>query len=124
MGKLKVFVTGVLFLASCVALLGTQGAVAGIQKSYAGAFPGPLGGQPPALSVSALSLMPNIPAICFTALAASIFLAGVAVWRARSREAKIYWVTVLGSINFYICVLLSGIVLVGFFLLPRVAHGI
>ena len=124
MGKLKVLVTGVLFFASCVALLGTQGAVAAIQSSYTSAFPSSFGSHLPAFTVSAMSLMPNIPAIYFTTVAVSILLAGLALWRARTREVKLYWVTVLDSINFYICVFLSGIVLVGFFLLPRVAHGI
>jgi hypothetical protein len=124
MGKLKVFVTGILFLASCVALLGTQGAIAAIQNSYTSTFPSSFGSHLPAFTARTLSLMPNIPTICFTAVVVSILLAGLVLWRARSREAKIYWVTVLGSVNFYVCVFLSGVVLVGFFLLPRVAHGI
>lgn len=124
MAKLKELLTGILFLASCGFLLGAQGAVAAILRTYTSAFPASFGGRIPAFSVSTLSLMPSIPVICYITVLVSVALAGVALWRAPSRESKLYWVTALSSVNFYICAFLLSTVVVGFFLLPRAAHGI
>ncbi len=48
----------------------------------------------------------------------------MAVRRSEDRQAKLYWLGILANINFYTVVFLFGSVLIGFFLLPKVANGV
>jgi hypothetical protein len=123
MGKFKVAVTALLYIGSCIALATTHGAVSALLKSYTAGYPSSFGTHVPAFTSTALSLMPNIAIACFGTLVVSAALAALLIWRSKSRESKLYWVTVLGSINYYVSMALLSTVLIGFFLLPKLGNG-
>lgn len=123
MGKLKVAVTALIFISSCIALAATQSVVSMLFKTYTASFPESFGARAPAFTSTALSLMPNSALICLGTLAASILLAALAISRANSQESKLYWVTVVGSLNYHVSVFLLSVALIGFFLLPKLANG-
>jgi hypothetical protein len=123
MGKFKVAVTALLYFGSCIALAATHGAVSAILKSYTAGYPGSLGTHVPAFTSTALSLMPYTAIVCFGTLVVSAALAALVIWRSKSIESKLYWVTVLACISYYISTFLLSTVLIGFFLLPKLANG-
>jgi len=123
MGKIKVVVTALLFAGSCVALATTHGVLTGLLEGYGAAIHQAVDTRASLFTLKALSIVQNSAAICFGSLVASAALAAMAIWRSASREAKLYWVTVLSSANYYISGFLLSTTLVGFFLLPKVANG-
>ena len=123
MGKFKVVLTAILFIASCILLLGANGIASAVLGSYTPAYPSSLGAHTPAFSLTALTLMQNSAALCFGTLALSSVLALVAIRRSTSLEAKSYWVIVLAIVNYHVSAFLLGAMAVGFFLLPKLANG-
>ena len=123
MGKLKAAVTALLYFGSCIALFATHAAVSALLTSYTDSYPASLGAQTPAFTSLALSLMVSTAPVCFGAVAVSALLAAMAIRGPNPRESKLYWVTVLGSVNYYLCTFLLSTVLIGFFLLPKLANG-
>ncbi len=124
MGKIKVAVSALLFVGSCGSLLATHGVISALLQSYASAPGVTPTGHVPAFTSLALSLMPQSALLCFGALLLSLALLGLTVLRAQTRESKLYWATVLSSINYYFSGFLLGVVLVGYFMLPKLANGI
>lgn len=66
----------------------------------------------------------ELRSVVFRRAAAIGALALSALFRAKSRESKLYWVSSLAIVNYYAGVLLLGTVAVGFFLLPKLASGL
>jgi hypothetical protein len=124
MPKFKVALSFLLYITSCVSLLLTPAYVSMALTVYSAEFVASHGPRIPAFSAAALSVMPNAWSICLAVLGASVLLAVLAFWRSDSRDVKLYWLGVLANVNLYVAFLLFGIVLVGFFLLPRVVNGI
>ena len=123
MGKLKAIITALIYFGSCAALVSTHAVVSVLQTSHTKEFLEALGGQTRAFTSIALSIIPNTALICFGTLVISALLATVAIRRSNSQESKLYWLTVLGSFNYYVSAFVFGAVLIGFFVLPKLANG-
>jgi hypothetical protein len=123
MGKIKVAVTTVLFVASCALLLAANGIASAVLSNYTPAYPASFGQNIPRFSAVTVSLMQNSAALCFGVPVFSAALAFLAISRAKSSEARLYWVTVLAVVNYHVGAFLLGAVAVGFFLLPKLANG-
>lgn len=123
MSKFKVAVAALLFFGSLVALMTSHFAVSALLQSYTAAYPASFGTNVPAFTSTALSLMQTSAIVCFGTLVASVALAATTIWRSRSGESKLYWLTVLGSVNYYVSVFMLSTVATGFFLLPRLANA-
>jgi hypothetical protein len=121
--KFKAIITALLFVASCVALVAADSAVSAILVGYSASFPTTLGTHVPAFTSTSLAVMSNSASICFGTLVASLVLAFWAMRRVQSRESKLYWITSLSSINFYLSTFVLSTTLIGFFLLPKLANG-
>ncbi len=68
--------------------------------------------------------MPQSALLCSGALLVSLALLALTVLRAKTRESKLYWATALSSINYYFSGFLLSIVIIGYFLLPKLANDI
>ena len=123
MGKFKVAVTTILFVASCASLLVANGIASAVLDNYTSAYPASFGQNIPAFAASAVSLMQNSALLCLSVLVASVTLAFVAIRRAKSPASRLYWITVLATANYHVAAFLLGAVAVGFFLLPKLANG-
>ena len=124
MHKIKVALSFLLYTTSCIGLLIAPMYISMALSAYSAEFVGSHGPRVPAFSDTALSLMPHASAICFSVLGMSVLSAVVVYRKAGSPESRLYWLGVLSNINFYAAFFLFGMVLVGFFLLPKVANGI
>lgn len=120
----KVVLSAFFYLASCAALFAAHVIASGVLASYTSAYPASLGSHAPAFSVTAISLMHNSAMLCFGVLLGSAALALLFLFRAKSREAKLYWVSSLAVVNYHVGVCLLGAVAVGFFLLPKLANSV
>lgn len=123
MPKIKFAFGLLLYMTSCAGLLVAPGYVSRLFTVYSADFIAAHGPHVPAFSRTTLSVMSHVTAICFSVFGASLWLAFLAVRRVRERDARLYWISVLSSINFYTVSFLFGIVLIGFFLLPKLANG-
>jgi hypothetical protein len=124
MRSFKVALSFLLYIASCLGLLISPMYISMALAAYSADFVASHGPRVPAFSASALSLMRHAGPICFSVLVVSLLLAVMAVRRSEDRQAKLYWLGILANINFYTVVFLFGSVLIGFFLLPKVANGV
>ena len=124
MPKIKVAIGLLLYLTSCMALLIAPIYIALPLTVYSTAFPASHGPNVPAFSNLALSVMPHAAPICFSVLVASLLLAILTFRQVKERDTRLYWIGVLASVNFYAVLFLFGLVLIGFFLLPKLANGI
>jgi hypothetical protein len=123
MKALKPLVTGLLLVGSWASLGCAYAAISGVLHAYTAAYPAILGSHVPAFTKTTISVMQSAPAICLGGILLSVLLAGLAMGRAKSGESKLYWITVLGSINYYVAAFLTSTVLIGFFMLPKLANG-
>jgi hypothetical protein len=123
MQKFKVALSILLYITSCVSLLIAPQYITLALTTYSADFVASHGTRIPAFSAMTLSVMPHAEVICFVVLIASLLLAAMTFRRPSIREARLYWLGVLANINFYTVLFLFGMVLVGFFLLPKVANG-
>ena len=124
MPKIKVAIGLLLYITSCMGLLIAPAYISLSLTAYSANFPASHGPRVPAFSSIALTVMPHATAICLSVLAASLLLAFLAFRRVKERDTRLYWIGVLASINFYAVLFLFGMVLIGFFLLPKLANGI
>jgi len=124
MPKFKVVIGLLLYITSCMGLLIAPAYVSMSLAAYSAEFIASHGPRIPAFSSTTLSVMPHATAICFSVLAASLLLAFLAFRRVKEKDTRLYWIGVLSNINFYTVLLLFGMVLIGFFLLPKFANGI
>lgn len=121
---IKVVLTTLFYIVSGAVLVAAHTIASGVLASYGSAYPSSFGSHAPAFSATAVSLMHNSAELCFGALLVSAALALLTLLRAKSREAKLYWVSSLAIVNYYVTVLLLGAVAVGFFLLPKLANSV
>lgn len=121
---IKVVLTTLFYIVSCAVLVAAHTIASGVLASYGSAHLSSFGSHVPAFSATAVSLMHNSAVLCFGALLVSAALALLTLLRAKSREAKLYWVSSLAIVNYYVAVLLLGAVAVGFFLLPKLANSV
>ena len=119
----KVALTALIYIASCIALVATHEIVSALLVSYTIDYPASLGALVPGFTSLAISLIPKSALICLGTLVASVTICTFAIWRSNSRETKLYWVSVLSSLNYYVSMFLVSTILVGFFLLPKLANG-
>ncbi|HQX65496.1 MAG: hypothetical protein WAR01_02360 [Dokdonella sp.] len=124
MPKIKVALGLLFYITSCVGLLIAPAYISMPLTAYSADFIASHGPRIPAFSSVALSVMPHAMAICFSVLAASLLLAFLAFRRVKEQDTRLFWIGVLANINFYAVLFLYGIVLIGFFLLPKLANGI
>jgi hypothetical protein len=124
MPKIKVAFGLLLYITSCMGLLIAPMYISLPLTAYSADFVASHGPRIPAFSSLALSVMPHAGAICFSVLAASLLLAFLAFRKVQERDTRLYWIGVLANINFYTVLFLFGMVLIGFFLLPKLANGI
>ena len=123
MRQIKVAIGLLLYITSCMGLLIAPAYISLSLTAYSADFIASHGPRIPAFSSTALSVMPHASAICFYVLASSLLLATLAFRRVKERDARLYWIGVLSNINFYTVLFLFGTVLIGFFLLPKLANG-
>ncbi|NZA27802.1 hypothetical protein H0E84_15595 [Luteimonas sp. SJ-92] len=124
MPKIRVALGLLLYLASCLGLLIAPAYITLPLTAYSADFVASHGPRIPAFSSLALLVMPRAWLICFSVLAASVVLAFLAFRKVEDRDTRLYWIGVLANINFYTVLLMFGMVLIGFFLLPRLANGV
>ncbi|MDH5829018.1 hypothetical protein QFW80_00565 [Luteimonas sp. M1R5S18] len=124
MPKIKVAIGLLLYVTSCMGLLIAPAYISLPLTAYSADFIASHGPRIPAFSRAALSVMPHATAICFSVLGSSLLLAFLAFRRVEERDTRLYWIGVLANINFYAVLFLFGMVLIGFFLLPKLANGI
>ena len=124
MYKIKVILSFLLYTTSCIGLLIAPMYISMALSAYSAEFVTSHGPRVPAFSDTALSLMPHASVIGFSVLGISILAAVLLYRKVDSPDSRLYWLGVLSSINFYTAFFLFGMVLVGFFLLPKVANGI
>jgi hypothetical protein len=92
-------------------------------KSYGPDYPLLIGPNVPAYSRLAMSILSQSTLICFGTLALSIILALIGLRRAKTSADKSYWLLLLSNLNYYVAFLLLNMLLVGFFMLPKLANG-
>ncbi len=123
MPKIKVAIASILYVTSCIGLLISPSYISLLLTTYSAGFIASHGPRVPAFSSTALSVMPHATPICFSILGASLLLAFLTARRVKERDSKLYWIGVLSAVNFYTVLFLFGMVLIGFFLLPKLANG-
>lgn len=123
MTKVRSVFTGLLFLASCAALLGAHQVAQMVLGTYSAGHIETFGPRVPAFSLQIVSYMLNSLLICGGTLALSLVLAALAWSRAATRESRIGWISVLASLNYHVAFFLVGAIAVGFFALPKLANG-
>jgi hypothetical protein len=124
MKKLKAVITALLLVGSWVSLACAYAAVSGVLRSYTATYPTTFGSHVPAFSKSAISVMSGAPVICLSSFLISAVLTMLIMWRSKNDESKLYWITVLGSVNYYLASFLTSTVLIGFFMLPKLANAV
>lgn len=124
MRGIKVAVGLLLYCTSCIALLITPRYISLLLTVYSTDFPASHGPHIPAFSKIALSAMPHATAICLSILAVSLLLGFLAFRRVKEQDTRLYWIGVLTGVNLCAALALFGFVLIGFFLLPKLANGI
>jgi hypothetical protein len=93
-----------------------------VREVLDGLVPAPPGTAIPAFTVSALRTLVHVEAICYGMLAAALLGAVLAMWRARSRDAARYWITLLAALENYLVAYLLLLALLGLVVLPRLAN--
>ena len=121
--KIKVALTALLYIASCIAIVATHEMVSALVVGYTIDYPASFGALVPAFTSLSLSLISKSALICWGTLVASMTLCTFAIWRSNSRDTKLYWVSILSSLNFYVSTFVVSTILIGFFLLPKLANG-
>ncbi|ALN79034.1 hypothetical protein [Lysobacter antibioticus] len=121
---IKAILTTLFYIVSCAVLVAAHTIASGVLASYGSAHLSSFGSHVPAFSVSSMTLMHNSALLCFGVLLVSAALALLVLFRAKSREAKLYWVSSLAVVNYYVTVLLLGAVAAGFFWLPKLANSV
>ena len=124
MPKIKVAIGLLLYMTSCLGLLVAPAYISLPLTAYSADFPASHGPRIPAFSSATLSVMPHATVICLSMLAVSLLLALLVFRRVKVRDTKLYWIGVLANVNFYTVLFLFGMVLIGFFLLPKLANSI
>ena len=123
MARVKAVVTALIYFGSCAALLATHVIGSTLHVIYASDLPVSPEERTFLFTSIALSLIPNTALICFGTIGLSALLAVFATRRLNPQESKLYWVTVLGALNYYISLFVLGTLLIGLFLLPKLANG-
>ena len=121
--RIKLVLGLLLYVASCLGLLAVPQLVRFTLAAYPAEYPLSQGPNLLAFTRLTLAVMPNTPAICGALVVVSALLLLLAWQRSRDLQARLFWTGVLANLNFYFTTFLLGMVLAGFFLLPRIANG-
>ena len=122
MERLKWIITGILYLSGAIGLVVTHMAVEGVLEVFGTDSVLSSGGAVPVTTPAAIRVMELSAPLCLGTLAATLVLLVVVAKRARSTEAKRFWIAVLGALNLYVAMFVLMQTVVGFFWLPRLIN--
>lgn len=120
---IRKLLTVLIFLGSLAGLFSAAGIISATLSAYPPDFYRSFGPIVPVICESYAALAPLLPTLLPCVAVLSIGL-GVYFWRSsKSTETKTFAVTLMSALNYFFAMFSLGIVLVAYFMLPKLANG-
>ncbi len=122
MGRIRSALTAFAFAASALALVMTYVLCALVLSAYPQGLADAVGVHVPAFSVSAYQVALNSAWCAFGTLAATVALAFLAWRQVIEVEQRRFWLVLLAVFNYHVALVVAGTVVLGIFVLPKLAN--
>ncbi len=121
--KVKSILAGFTYLTSLVMLGNCAIWFEQVRAAFTPADLHALGRHVPAFSEAVVAQIPALPLLFLGSGLASLVLALIALRKAASHDAKLFWISLLAAANLFLCANYAMLTIIGLFLLPKLANA-
>lgn len=119
MNNLKAILAALLYLGSVVSLVVSAVITPQVLAAYGLDYPATLGPRVPAFTEGSFGVLLNSAWLCGGLAAISVLVLLVALRKASTRDAKLYWTAILAAVNYHVVAGVYTTMIIGYFLLPK-----